>query len=233
MARLTVGQIMQNIGATVNQDASQPQDGSADWTLWLQFINRAQIEWAESYDWEELKKWYYPNVALATNASQASIGLPLDFRKVAAPVVNYWIGASNVVGDAWTEILPERKTQMSPIDRYFYIEGDPNGGHYMTWNPGYSASGASIEIPYYYMPTSLTSSTQYPVIPDSEFLVNRTIAYVFEARSDPRFQEQEVKSRERLLQMVENSSLAKYSSYNNPIRIQTPENKSNFRIGRN
>jgi hypothetical protein len=58
MARQSVGQILQNISATVNQDQTQPTDGGADFLLWLNFINRAQIEWAEAIDWEQLKKTY-------------------------------------------------------------------------------------------------------------------------------------------------------------------------------
>src|SRR5258708_14061352 len=97
---------MQNISSTVNQDPTQPQDGGADFLLWLQFINRAQIEWAESFDWEVLKKIYYPNPQGGITTSLCSIGLPQDFRKITGPVVNYSTGVTP--GESWAEELPER-----------------------------------------------------------------------------------------------------------------------------
>lgn len=234
MARQQVGTIMQNIGATVNQDPTQPTDGSADWVLWLAFINRSQTEWAESFDWEQLKQTYYASISLGSNSSMASIGLPLNFRKLAGPVVNWSTGVAG--GTAWAEILPERKLMYNTSDKFFWVQGDPNGGYNLQWNVAYwstsGGSGATLEINYYSMPTSLASSTQYPVIPDSEFLSQRTIAYVLEARSDPRYQDEERKARERLLQMIDNASIAKYDSYVSPMKILTPENRQGFRIGK-
>jgi len=236
MARITVGTMLQNISSTVNQDPTQPTDGSADWSLWMQFINRSQIEWAESNDWEQLKKTYYTTVNISTGYSMASIGLPLDYRKLAGPIVNWSTGDTG--GTSWGEILPERKLLFNPDqDKIFWTQGDPNGGYNLQWNVVYwtmpGGSGATLEINYYSMPTSLVSSTQYPVVPDSEFLTQRTIAYVLEARSDPRYQDEERKARERLLTMIENANVAKYESYVNPIKILTPENVRGFRIGRN
>lgn len=231
MARQTVGVIMQNISATVNQDPTQPTDGSADFLLWLQFINRAQIEWAETYDWEVLRTKYYPSLGISP-ASMASIGLPADFRKLSGPVVNYSTGVAG--GESWPQIKPEDQLLYSPNgDKFFTVNGDPSNGYYLLWSPGTLTSGATVEIPYYSMPTSLVSATQYPVMPDSEFLVNRTVAYVLEARSDPRYQDQERKARERLLQMVENQNLDKFNPYTGPIPVTTPERRNHFRFGRN
>lgn len=227
---------MQNIGSTVNQDPTQPSDGGADWTLWLQFINRSQVEWAESNDWEVLKRTFYATVALGSGYSMASIGLPSDYRKLAGPIVNWSSGISG--GETWAEILPERKEEYDPTDdKYFWVQGDPSNGYSLQWNVVYwtmpGGSGATIEINYYSMPTSLVSATQYPVVPDSEFLTQRTIAYVLESRSDPRYQDMEQKARERLITMVENANVAKFESYVNPIRILTPENRQHFRFGKN
>ncbi len=235
MARQTVGTILQNIGATVNQDPTQPTDGGADFLLWLQFINRAQVEWAESFDWEVLKKHYYTTLIIPSGGSMASVGLPLDFRKLSGPVVNYSTGVAG--GETFQEILPERQLEYAPTDKWFYVFGDISNGYSLQWNPGSTtnigASGATLSITYYSIPTSLASATQYPVVPDSEFLTQRAIAYVLEARSDPRYQDEEQKARERLIAMVDNASIAKYNSYVNPIKVLTPENKQNFRLGRN
>lgn len=230
MARKTVGTILADISSTVNQDPTQPADGGADFLLWLQFINRAQVEWAESNDWEVLRKLYYP-ILPAASTSMTSLGLPLNFRKLAGPVVNYSSGMSG--GEAWPEITTERLKLMNGTDKFFTVNGDPSSGYYLLWSPGTLVSGATVEIPYYSMPTSLVSATQFPVIPNSEFLTDRSIAYILEARSDPRYQQNEAKAREKLLMMIENAEIAKYEPYTNPIKILTPENKSGFRMGRN
>jgi hypothetical protein len=235
MARQSVGQILQNISATVNQDPTQPTDGGADFLLWLNFINRAQVEWAEAFDWEQLKKTHLTSLVIPSGGSIASIGLPLDFRKLSGPVINWSTGVTG--GEGWPEILPERLMMQGTTDKFFFAQGDPSGGYNLQWYPGSTtnvgASGATISITYYSMPTSLVSSTQYPITPDSEFIAQRTIAYVLEARSDPRYQDEERKARERLLTMIENASVAKYESYVSPTKILTPENRQGFRLGRN
>jgi hypothetical protein len=235
MAYFTVGQIMENIAATVNQDPTQPTDGSADWTLWLFFINRAQQEWVNSFDWEVLKKPYFAELSPATNYSLASIGLPGDFRKLAGPVTNLSTGVDG--GTGWPEVLPEDVLLYNQDEKWFYVQGDPTNGFSLQWNYGdyfaLGVSGATISIPYYSMPTSLVSSNQYPVIPDSEFLTQRTIAYVLESRSDPRYQDEEAKAREKLLTMIENAGVAKYNSYVSPQPVRTTEWRRNFRFGKN
>lgn len=229
MAKQSIGQIMQHIGATVNQDPTQPADGSTDFNLWVSFLNRSQIEWAEAYDWEELRKVYRPTIGGTTNAT---IALPDDFRKISAPILNYSVGIND--GQPWEEVPADRLSFKNPVsDMFFIITGDPAFGHFMQWYPATLGSGASLAIPYYSMPTSLASATQFPVMPDSEFLAQRVIAYVLESRSDPRYQDEENKARERLLQMVENAELMKYSSHVNPIRIMTAEQRKSFRLGRN
>ena len=230
MARVTVAELMRGCSAIVNQDVSVPADGSTDWVLWLHFINRSQVEFAESFDWEILKKVYMPAITPNTANSVLSIGLPLDFRKLAGPVVNYATGVDG--GESWPEILPEKKLLYYPQNKYFYVQGDISGGYSLQWSPGTLSSGASIEINYYSMPTSLVSSTQYPVVPDSDFLTQRTIAYVLEARSDPRYQDEERKAREKLLLMIENSSISKYSSYVSPQPVGSTLNTRNLRIGK-
>ncbi len=229
MARQSVSEIFAHIGATVNQDPTPPSDGGADFMLWMSFLNRAQVEWAESYDWEELRKVFYPQIGGTTNVT---IALPLDFRKLSAPILNYSVGIQD--GQPWME-EPADRLQFHNLqnDRFFVVTGEPFGGHFMQWYPATLASGASIAIPYYSMPTSLASATQIPVMPDSEYMAQRVIAYVLESRSDPRYQDEENKARERLLNMVNNAQVMKFNSYENPIRIMTSENRRAFRLGRN
>ena len=52
---------------------------STDWNNRLFPINRALIDWAETYDWKQLIKVHNGNVASSGNASYT---LPVDFRRM-------------------------------------------------------------------------------------------------------------------------------------------------------
>lgn len=227
MARFTVSQLMQQIASTVNQEATSPTVASSEWNLWLEFMNRAYEEWVNSNDWEETKKWYFPAVV---GASNATISLPTDYRKLAGEPILY--DGSITTGVAYPEVRSEQKGMYAEDDKYIYITGNPSAGYSMVFNPATLASGVSLAIMYYSNPTSLSTTTNYPLTPDPVFLVDRTIAYVFEARSDPRFQIEEQKARDRLTQMIENADAAKYSSYAGPSYVISTERKQGFRFGR-
>jgi hypothetical protein len=228
MARLTVEQIMVQIASTVNQEASAPTEGGAEWDLWLAYINRAVEEWSNANDWEVMRKAYWPTI---TGISQASVLMPSDFKKLAAAPI-LWNGDKQF-GTEYPEVLPEQRGLYNDeVDKYVTIRGDISNGFSIIMNPPTLASGASLSVQYFSMPTSLTSNAQVPLTTNSQFLIDRTIAYIFEARSDPRFQLEEQKARERLLTMVEDANLSKFNSYANPNFVVTPERKQGFRIGR-
>ena len=229
MARLTVSQILTQIASTVNQEATAPTSGGAEYNLWLSFINRAQAEWAEASDWEELRKYGYPTI---TGTSQATVTLPADFRKSAAPPRLYNTG-NTTDGEEFPNIPVEDRSLYSTTDKYVYELGNYSDGHSIIFHPATLASGASLVIQYFSTPTSLASPAEIPAISDSQYLIDRTISYIFEARSDPRFQQQESKAREKLMQMVESSNLAKYNAYNNPQYVKNgPLQRAGFRVGR-
>ena len=101
------------------------------------------------------------------------------------------------------------------------------------FNPGTLASGASLNVPYFSTPTSLASPAQITQIPDPQFIVDRVISFIFESRSDQRFQIVENKARDRLLAMIENANAATYDSYSNMNPVQNTLRRIGFRIGRN
>lgn len=227
MARITVEEIMTQIAATVNQEATPPTAGSAEYSLWLNFINRSMYEWAESNDWEELRRRYNPSII-----GGATVSLPLDFRKLADYPRLYQEGLPNGY-ITYSESLPEENALFTSEDIHVELIGNPSEGYSFNWYPATLASGASIQIQYFSMPTSLASYSQVTPLSDPQYLIDRTIAYILEARSDPRFQPQETKARERLLAMVENANLAKFTSYAGSNFVgNTPEKKMGFRIGR-
>lgn len=225
--RLTIEQIMRQIAATVNQEATPPTAGDDEYNLWLEYINRGYFEWVNANDWEALRKNFYPSVI---GVNQATVSLPLDYRKLAAEPRLYNGEISQ--GTPYPEIIPEQAPLYHLDDRYFTIRGDISTGHVLLIHPATLGSGASLEIQYYSMPTSLASPAEIPLVPDSQYLIDRTIAYIFESRSDSRFQLEENKARERLVAMIENANAAKYNSYAGPNFVIGPERKQGFRIGR-
>lgn len=230
MARLTVDQIMTQIASTVNQEATAPTAGSAEYSLWLSYINRSYFEWAEANDWEELRKVFKPTV---NGMSLASVPLPLDYRKLGGAPRLYLNGSGFEMGEEYPFAIPEEEALYQETDKYVTLTGNQNSGYALLWHPATLASGASIAIPYYSMPTSLASSTDVPVLTDSQYLVDRTIGFILEARSDPRFQSQEARAREKLLAMVENSTMEKYTNYATPNYVSNgPLRRRGFRMGR-
>ena len=230
MARLTVNQIMQSIAATVNQESSAPSAGGSEYLLWLEYINRGGQEWGNAHDWEALRKSFFPTVS---GVSQATVSLPLDYKKLASSPRLHNGQYGDVEGEDFPDIQEETRGLYSKNDRYVYEVGDMSNGISLIFHPGTLSSGASLEIPYYSTPTSLASPAEIPLIPDSQYLIDRTTAFIFEARSDPRFQQAETKAREKLLQMVESQNDQKYSSYGTPQYVMTgPMKRMGFRLGR-
>jgi hypothetical protein len=225
--RLTVSDIMTRIASTVNQEADAPDSTSSEFTLWLAYLNRSQDEWAESNDWEVLRKFYYPTVA---GVNQATVALPLDFKNLAGPARIFY--ASQTQAEEVPYINDEQKSFQLAEDKFVTIVGDNSSGRSLIFNPATLASGASLQVTYFSMPTALANAGQYPPVPDPSFLVDRTIAYIFEARSDPRFQLMESKARERLLNMVQMANEDKWANYSNPNPVSNSMRRAGFRVGR-
>lgn len=201
----TVDSLQSKIAALVDQSTDVPTGN--EYTLRLSYINRAINEWEHSFDWEATKKYHWINV---TGVSTASLSLPGDFKKLAGFPLYHSGGVSG--GEEWEEIKPEEEKLYVNTDKYCYILGNRGTGHTLVWNPGTLASGASLRICYYSYVTALASPAETTIVPDSEFVINRTISYILESRSDARFQETEAKARENLLQMIDNEQTAKFTS---------------------
>ena len=215
---------MTQIASTVNQEAAAPVTGGDEFNLWLAYINRALFEWENATDWEVLRKDFVPIV------SGATVGLPGDFKKISAPPRLYTDGITE--GINFPEVLPDQTGMFSEIQKYVTIRGDVSNGFNMLFHPATLASGASLVISYFSMPTSLATTTDVPQMSDSQFLVDRTIAYILEARSDARFQLEESKARERLLNMVEANTAGRFNSYANPNPVLSTNQRAGFRVGR-
>jgi len=205
---ITVDEVQSRIASLVDQSITTPTQTGSEYALRLKYLNRAISEWGQAFDWEALRKDYWPGV---TGVSQASISLPDDFHKVAGFPLYYSGGVS---GGEEREVINAEATKLySSTDKYCYVLGDRANGHTLVWSPGTLASGASLKIPYYSYVTSVASPANEIIVSDPGFVVNRVIAYIFESRSDERFQETEVKARESLIEMINSEQVRKFSSY--------------------
>ncbi len=215
------------MAAVVDQSVTPPTAGGSESELRKSWVNRAIQEFGEAYDWESLRKVKWLSV---TGVSQGSLTMPADFRKMARMPVYHSGGVSG--GEEWSEIIPDEIGIYHSTDKYFYMLGDRGNGNTMIWNPATIASGASIMITYFAFPTSVVSPADIIPLENPEFLVNRTIAYIFEARSDSRFQGFEARARENLLGMVDNQN-DKSRAFGENDNVKTREEKYwGFRVGR-
>jgi hypothetical protein len=223
MSAFTVSEIQNRIATLVDQSASAP-DSSTDEFAWrTKLLDRSYQEWAYAYDWEALRK----EVFISDVSGTPTISLPADFRKMAMQPILY-NNSAVPEGQGWPEIKPEDRRMYLSTDNYFYLLGS-RGSYNMIWSPNTLASGASLLVSYFSFPTILSTASQTVAVPDPEFLVQRTVAYIYEVRNDARFQEVETKARECLLQLIDNENNRGFSNNDDVI---TPERRMDFRIGR-
>lgn len=224
--RMDVSAVLRQIAATVNQEAVAPTTGGDEFNLWLEYMNMAQTEYSQTTEWESSRKFYYPGV---TGSSLASISLPEDFKMMAAPAKLYLEGKATP--DEYSQIVPENEQTYVNTDLYFKLVGNQSDGFTMVLNPGTLASGASFEVQYFSTPTSLSTTTQYLPMADPVFVVEKTIAYIFRSRSDPRFQVIDQSANERLIRMLENENTAKFNNYSGLGFVPTTLGRRRQRIG--
>lgn len=219
-----VTEIQKRISAIVDQDENSVTAGDDDWTLRLKYINMAQTEWAESYQWPTLFKEVYTKAS--TSTANVTLSLPSDFRKFDGYLT---ICDEDNSANEYAQVQPQEKSQYVESDKYFYILGDPNG-YYAVINPGTHASGASIAYSYWASPASLVSPANVSMCPDPNFLVQKTVGYLWRARDDGRFTFAEAEAEKILSRMLE-FEVTKGHSYDDRVKTYE-ETRYGFRIGR-
>lgn len=226
MARMQVSEILSQIASSVNQESTAPVAGSSEFSLWMSYLNRSQDEYDQAVDWEKSRKYFYPGI---TGASLASISLPDDFRKIAGPIKLFSSDRDTPI--EYNYMVNENESMYDKLDKFFTLTGNNTNGYTAVMNPKTLPSGASVQIQYFSYSTSLATTTQYVPMSDPQFAVERTIAYIFRARSDPRFQQVEASARERLSQMEQNENYDKWSSYAGAAPIHTSMRRKGYRMG--
>ncbi len=224
--RLTVDQLQSRIAAVIDQDEVTSNISSTDYSLRLMYLNMALLEWAEAYDWQTLYSEF--NMLVSTSTGNASISLPTDFRKLASyPVISY-DGATTAL---FPETRPQEAGKYEATDKRIEILGNPQDSYVMRVYGATLVSGASVKIPYYMSVQSLASPANIAEIPNPNYLVKRTIAYLWEAREDARFVQAKQDAEIILRNMLEQENVFSEASTFNRVKT-VEENTNGFRIGR-
>ena len=215
---ITLNGILQKIGSYVDQDTTLPT--GTDLTTRVNLVNRALNEWADTYEWKQLRRTYSPTVLL----SMVSVGLPSDFKRLMGAIYDQSITSSN----QYVEIRPEERFIKLSSDKYVVVWGDPAAGTYININPALG-SGASIVMDYQSYPSSLATLQDVSQVPHPEYLAQRAIAYILESRSDSRFPSAKADA-DRMLQSMIEEEAAPTGGQNN--RVPDYFRSNNFRVGR-
>lgn len=186
---MNVTSILQAVGAYVDQTTDLPTDDEL--TSRISYIEESQKEWAGAYDWDVLRR----TSPISYVASGVSFGLDATFKKLKSPIED--VKNSYI----YQEINPEERFGKGTSDKYIYIMGNSIDGKYLTLNPAME-SGVSLMYDWLSFPTSLVTLQDETACPNPEFLIKRTIAFVLESRSDPRFPQVKADSQLLLNRMI-------------------------------
>jgi len=218
----TLNDILTRIEAVAGQSLDVTE-GDDDFNLRRSYVNRAQQDWAEKYDWPQLYTEYLGNTSLGTG--NATITLPSDFRKLAG----YPKFSDELNTYQYPEINPTDRDLFTSSDKYVYKLGDLKNGYNLIVNPAPLVSGASIFIPYYRFPASLVSGSNVSECPNSNYLVQQGLYYYFLANEDARFQDARSEAEQILANMLE-SSEARGAGYDNS--VPNVDDKAGFKWGK-
>jgi len=225
MALSTVDECQSRIAALVDQDESVSNISTADYSLRLRYLNMAQTEWSELYDWQALYKEY--NMNISTSSGNASVVLPKDFRKEAsAPKIMV-----DTTGYEFLVTRPQEAGQYLDTDRRVEFLGNYQDVYVLRIYGATLASGASVKVPYYASAQSLVSPTNVSMCPNPDYLVKRTIAYLWEAREDPRFPGMKSEADTILRNMLERENVFPEGSAFDRVKT-TDESRYGFRMGK-
>lgn len=204
--------LLKRVAVNVNGVSETP--AGEELTAWATRLDESYQEWANSYDPQILIKTHHTTMA----QSGTSVALPADFKEKFA-------GYTKINGDLWEEFNPVEGTFVS--GKYITWGGNIRDGFYLNLSAALT-SNASLAIPYHSRPTSLSTLTSIPIIPDPEFLVARTTEKVMLQRSQPEYVEFQTKA-DLLLQRMVANEVSTNLQRNKSIRTSLEYN--NFTMG--
>ena|SRR3990167_2898161 len=217
---MTLEDLQSRIATFLDPNPITPVEGGHSWVRRLGNINRAQQIWAEALDWRNLYKEY--NALVSAPSGNTTHSLPSDFRKLAGnPIVG---------GLSYTDVYPYEKVNLSPTSRYTFTMGTPGSYNLIIHTESTPDSLSSLMVPYYYTPTSLTTSGAVSPIPDPEYLIAKAVG--IELRSlvkDHASADKEDARAELILRNMISSENT--PSFGNERRIKSQEELMGFHYG--
>lgn len=210
----------------MDQSSTAPATTESTWTIRLNAINRAQLDWANSYEWEASKKVF--NGIISTSTGNASVAMPRDFRKLDGfpRIVSDGTNTYDFVVDD-----PSNNRRYNDSDKYANLLGNPADGYTLYVSANTLASGASISFTYYSFPATLATTTSVTPVPDPTYVVQRALYYLYKANEDGRFPEAKVEADRILARMLEYENVLGISNVGRKVPVGDQKNYS-FRIGR-
>jgi len=213
----TLNSVLNDVAAFVDQDTTLAT--GTELTVRVNLINQALQEWAEAYEWKQLRQ----QGALTFALSGVSVALPSNFKRLMSPVYDESVSPNT----EYREIDADDQYKKVSSDKYVIVGGNNSSGLFINFNPG-MASGMSLVYQYQSTPSSLATLADISVCPSGEFLAKRTIAYIFQSRSDGRFPIVKSESDDLLSNMIEDEAVFTGAQNN-----RTPDvySRNGWRIG--
>lgn len=221
MASYTLLNVLLDSGGVVDQDASTAPS-STELVNQISYADRAQKEWADAYDWPELRV----PCALAVTLSATSLALPARFDRLASPV--YDIGSGADARIAYRELnSPEDRFAAGSSDHYVYVGGNDAAGRYLAIHPALG-SGAFIVFDYQATPSALATLNDTVTCPSRPYMAARIEYYRLLSRSDSRFPQLKVESEQILSNLIEKRDVSTRGQEN---AIPNVYQKRGFQVG--
>lgn len=208
----TKSDILTTVSANVNGTATVPSGDEL--TLWSQYLEDANQEWAGAFDFSVLIR----PLKLTMLQSGTSIALPGDFKEKFA-------GFVTIEDTLWEEFSKQDSTRGS--GDFITWGGNQAEGYYLNTSRAlYSTSG--VTGLYHSRPTSLPTLTSVSPIPAPEFLEDRVSEKALRQRGQPEYVDFQDKA-DLLLQRMVGAEVSTDIGRNNQIRTQ--EEVNNFILG--
>lgn len=193
-------EFQQQLALELDRSATAPDTSSTDWSVRTNALNRAQVDWQETYEWGVLLQVH--NGIISTSTGNASYVLPTNFKK--------FDGLPKIVSDGVTAydfpVVPLSKNRRY-VDSDKYVNLIANATtNVMYIHSSQLVSGASVQFSFYQSAPSLATTTSVSLCPDPMFVLQRALYYIYRSREDARFPEAKVESDKVLARMVENES---------------------------
>jgi len=227
---ITLDDVQSRIAGVIDQDQDTDNIGTEDYSLRLNYINRRERKWAEVAKWQALYvEW---NTLTSVSTGNASLSLPSDFRTLSGfPKIT----SDGVNSELFTLVKGQDEGQMTKTsNKYVKILGNPADGYTMWINSTNSGnhlvSGASIMIPYFKNPASLASPTNVVTCLNPDYLIQGTIADIWESLGDERYLQAKADANIILQNMLEVEFTPTKASYDDRVRT-TDTTRYGFRWG--